>query len=133
MIFEYTQPKSENDIKCVNDCMVRAVTNISKKDYNTVHKIMYGYGWRASRSSSKGKWEEQITKTLDDLGLKYERVSFPAVKGQKRMTAKDLAKMDPNGKYIVRVSRHVAALDCGKLLDIWDCSDKCVYFVWRIK
>jgi hypothetical protein len=23
-------------------------------------------------------------------------------------------------------------LDGGKLLDTWDCSDKCVYFVWKV-
>lgn len=133
MLFEYTQPKSENDIKCDNDCMVRAVTNITKEDYNKVHKLMYGHGWRATRSKSKGKWENQITNTLDDLGVEYERISFPAIKGRKRMTGKTLAEMDPEGKYIIRVAKHVAALDGGKLLDTWDCSDKCVYFVWKIK
>lgn len=133
MIFQFTQPKGENDIKSGVDCMVRAVTNITKEEYTKVHKIMYGHGWRASRRSSKGNWEDHITKTLDDLGVKYERISFPGVKGQSRMTGKQLASLDPNGKYIIRVSKHVAALDCGKLLDTWDCSDKCVYFVWKIK
>lgn len=133
MIFEYAQPKGNEDIRCNKDCMVRAVTNVTKEDYSKVHKLMYGHGWRATRSSSKGKWEDQITNTLDDLGVKWERISFPGVKGQKRMTAKELSKIDPKGKYIVRVSKHVTVLDSGKLLDTWDCSDKCVYFVWKIK
>jgi hypothetical protein len=133
MIFEYTQPKGIEDIRCNKDCMVRAVANITKENYSKVHKLMYGHGWRASRKSSKGNWEDQVTKTLDDLGVKWERISFPGVKGQKRMTAKELVKMDPNGKYIIRITKHVAALDGGKLLDTWDCSDKCVYFVWKIK
>jgi hypothetical protein len=132
MIFKYTQPKGEKDIKCNGDCMVRAVTNITKEDYNKVHKIMYGHGWRASRGSSKGKWEEQITKTLDELGFKFKRISFPGVKGQNRMTGKELSMSNPNSRYIIRVSKHVSVLDCGKLLDTWDCSDKCVYFVWEI-
>ena len=67
MTFNYTQPKKETDIKCENDCMVRAVTNITKEDYTKVHKLMYENGWRATRRKSKGKWEEQITKTLDTL------------------------------------------------------------------
>jgi len=132
MIFEFTQPKGKNDIKCNVDCMVRAVTNITKEEYSKIHKIMYGYGWRASRRSSKGKWEEQITKTLDDLGFKHKRISFPAIKGQNRMTGKELSKLNPNGKYIIRVAKHVSVLDCGKLLDTWDCSDSCVYFAWEI-
>ena len=133
MIFKYKQPKAEEDIKCDNDCMVRAVTNVTGEEYSKVHKIMYGYGWRATRRNSKGKWEKQITNTLDDLGVSWERISFPAIKGQKRMTAKKLVQQDPNGKYIIRVAKHVAALDESKLLDTWDCSDKCVYFAWKIK
>ena len=133
MIFKYTQPKVEGDIKCNGDCMVRAVTNITKENYSKVHKLMYDNGWRATRRNSKGDWETHITKTLDSLGIKYERVSFPGVKGEKRMTAKTLYEIDPNGKYIIRVSKHVSVLDDGKLLDTWDCSDKCIYFVWKIK
>ena len=132
MIFKYTQPKGERDIKCNRDCMVRAVTNITKEDYSKVHKIMYDHGWRASRGSSNGKWEEQITKTLDELGFKFKRISFPGVKGQNRMTGRELSMLNPNSRYIIRVSKHVSVLDCGRLLDTWDCSDKCVYFVWEI-
>lgn len=133
MVFKYTQPKGNNDIRCDRDCMVRAVTNVTKEDYSKVHKLMYDNGWRASRKNSKGNWEEQITKTLDSLGFKYERISFPGVKGESRMTAKTLIKMDPKGKYIIRVSKHVSVVESGKLLDTWDCSDKCVYFVWKIQ
>ena len=133
MKFKYVQPKGVNDIKSNRDCMVRAVSNVTGVEYSKVHKLMYENGWRATRRNSKGKWENQITKTLDELGFKYERISFPGIKGEKRMTSKILSDMDPNGKYIVRVSKHISVLYSGKLLDTWDCSDKCVYFAWKIK
>lgn len=133
MIFKYSQPKTENDIKCDKDCMVRAVTNATKQDYNKVHSIMYKNGWRASRQLSKGNWENQITKTLDELGFEHERISFPAIKNQNRMTGKILSELDPTGRYIIRVSKHVSVLENGLILDTWDCSDKCVYFAWKIK
>jgi len=132
MIFKHTQPKTEKDIKCDGDCMVRAVTIITNSEYNKVHKLMYNNGWRASKKTDK-LWENQITSTLNNLGFSYERISFPAIKGENRMTSKTLAKIDPEGKYIVRVSKHVSVLDNGVLLDTWDCSDKCVYFAWKIK
>jgi len=132
MIFKYTQPKKEKDIKCDKDCMVRADPDITTEKYSKVHKLMYGHGWRATRKKSDKKWEKQITNTLDDLGVKWERISFPAVKGENRMTAKALAKTDPKGRYIIRIAKHVAALNSGTVLDTWDCSDKCVYFVWKI-
>jgi len=132
MNIKYVQPKGPNSIKSNKDCMIRAVVNISGQEYDKVHKLMYKNGWRASRKRSKGKWENQITKTLDELGLKYERCSFPGEKGKKRMTAKTLTKQDPKGKYIIRVAGHVAAVCESTLLDTWDCSEKCIYFAWKI-
>ena len=38
MTFKYTQPKTENDIKCNGDCMVRAVTIATNFEYGKVHK-----------------------------------------------------------------------------------------------
>ena len=76
--------------------------------------------------------EDQITKTLADLGFSWTRISFPGVKGEKRMTAQKLSELNPSKKYIIRVSKHVSALDQGYLLDTWDCSSKCVYFAWEI-
>lgn len=129
MIFQYTQPKGEGDIKCPKDCMIRAVSNLTDKPYKLVHSIMYRHGWRANRSNSHGHWEDQLTKTLDELGVYYKKVKFPAIKGQKRMTAKSL---DESKSYIIRVSKHVACLKKGVLMDTYDCSDKCVYFAFEI-
>ena len=75
---------------------------------------------------------KEIIISLDELGLKYDRCSFPGEKGKKRMTAKTLTKQDPKGKYIIRVAGHVAAVCESTLLDTWDCSDKCIYFAWKI-
>ena len=128
--FLKTQPKTSEDIKCSKDCMVRSVSIATDTPYSKVHEIMYKYGWRATRSKSVGKWEDQITNTLDELGFKYRKVSYPAVKGQSRMTA---IKMQNDGTFILRMSHHVAAYKEGILMDTWDCSDKCVYFAWEIK
>ena len=48
------------------------------------------------------------------------------------MTAKTLSELNQKDDYIIRMARHVAALSGDTLLDTWDCSDKCVYFVWKI-
>ncbi len=127
--FLKTQPKTSEDIKCSKDCMVRSVSIATDTPYSKVHEIMYKYGWRATRSKSVGKWEDQITNTLDELGFKYRKVSYPAVKGQSRMTANTMVN---SGTFILRMSRHVAAYKEGILMDTWDCSDKCVYFAWEI-
>ena len=124
-----TQPKTSKDIKCQNDCMIRSVAIATNTEYSKVHEIMYRYGWRASRGNSKGKWEDQITNTLTDLGFSYEKISYPAIKGQSRMTAKSMAN---EGTFILRMAGHVAAYKEGVLMDTYDCSYKCVYFSWKI-
>lgn len=132
-MFKYTQPKTENDIKSNNDCMIRSVANATGASYAQVHEIMYKHGWRATRNISKGKWEEQMTKTLDELGFNAIRISFPSVKGQPRMTGNQLKKADKENTYIIRVARHVACIQEGVLKDTWDCGGKCVYFAWKIE
>lgn len=127
--FLKVQPKTDSDIKCNKDCMIRAVAIATKEPYEKVHKIMYSFGWRATRSTSKGHWEDQITGTLKELGFTFERISFPAERGKSRMTAKS---MNESGVYLLRMSKHIACLDNGILKDTWDCSAKCVYFAWKI-
>ena len=127
--FLKSQPKTSEDIKCSKDCMIRSVALATDTKYSTVYQIMYKHGWRATRSNSKGKWEDQITNTLKELGYKFRKISYPALKGESRMTAE---KMENTGIFILRMSRHVAAYKEGILMDTWDCSQKCVYFAWQI-
>lgn len=128
--FLKTQPKTQEDIKCSKDCMVRSVSIATDTPYSTVHKIMYKHGWRATRNKSKGNWEDQITETLTELGFKYRKISYPAIRGKERMKA---TLMPNEGTYILRQSKHVVAYKDGILMDTWDCSNKCVYFAWEIK
>ena len=127
--YQYHQPKSQEDIKCSKDCMVRSVTLATGRTYSEVHSIMYGHGWRAKRSSSDRNWELQITSTLRDLGFTWKRVSFPGIKGEPRRTA---LTMPSTGTWILRSAKHVACLKEGVLLDTWNSSEKCVYFAWEI-
>ena len=127
--FLKSQPKTFEDIKSNKDCMIRSVSLATNTKYSTVYEIMHKNGWRATRRNSKGKWEDQILNTLTELGFEYKKISFPAVKGESRMTAE---KMENTGTFILRMSRHVAAYNEGVLMDTWDCSQKCVYFAWKL-
>ena len=127
--FKRIQPKTSDDIKCGNDCMIRSVTLATGAPYNKVYELMYKLGWRTNRKTSKGNWEDQITKTLDELGFTTTKIKYPPIKGQSRMTAKTM----PNtGNYILRIAKHVVNMNEGILQDTFDCSDKCVYFAWEI-
>jgi len=127
--YKYFQPKSSDDIKCSKDCMIRSVVIATGRPYNEVYQLMKSKGWRTKRSSADKDWEKQITDTLKELGFKATRHSFPGIKGQPRKTA---MTMPSTGTWILRVSKHVACLKDGVLLDTWDCRSSCVYFAWEI-
>ena len=131
-MYKNYQPKSKNSIKSNLDCMIRSVCAVTDLPYEEIHKKMYAYGWRVTRRRSKGNWEDHIINTLNDFGYKVEKISFPGVKGQKRMTPKQLTKEYPNGKFIMNMAKHVCGVVEGKYLDSWDCGHKCVYYVWKI-
>jgi hypothetical protein len=128
--FRYCQPKGAGDLKSSKDCMIRSVAIATGREYSEVYQIMKARGWRAKRSSSDKDWEGQITGTLKELGFKATRHSFPGIKGQPRKTA---MTMPSAGTWILRVSKHVACLKDGVLLDTFDCRESCVYFAWEIQ
>lgn len=126
---QIVQPKKSTDLKSNKDCMIRAVTLATGNTYERVHQLLYAHGWRATRSKSKTNWADQMENTLTELGFKFQRISFPAIKGERRKTAHT---MPENKRYILRTAKHVAYLDKGTLMDTWDSRNKCVYFAWEI-
>lgn len=127
--FEYTQPKTDGDLKHSGDCVLRTITIATGQPYSEVYKVAYANGWRTRyKSFSRAAENKMIQDTLEHFGLKVERVNFPAVKGQPRMTTKTL----PEGKYVCSMARHLAYCEDNKVYDTWDCSHKCVYWAFKI-
>lgn len=86
-----------------------------------------------SRKNEKTPWESQVLNTLEELGFKAIKVSFPAQRNEPRMNGRRMAQSFSNGTYILRMSHHLSCLKDGYVYDRWDCTDKCVYFAWRIE
>lgn len=130
-IYIYNQPKTETDIKCNKDCMIRAVSIATDKPYSIIHKMLYEEGWRAVRSRSTGKWKDQIERVLTKLGFQWYWESFPAVKGQSRITPQTFPY--ETGRYLLQLAGHVVAVKEGKYYDTWNSGMKCVYTALRIQ
>lgn len=133
--FIYAEPKSEKDLKCKGDCMIRSITLATNSEYSEVYKILFKYGWRTTRKSSKESthWELQVLKTLEELGYKATRMSFPAKKGESRMSGITMAQNFSDGIYLLRMARHLSCLKNGYIYDKFDCTYKCVYFAWKLE
>lgn len=69
----------------------------------------------------------------DFYGLRFEKLSFPAVKGQVRMRAGEFCEKFPAGSFILRVSRHYIACVDGVVMGEYPIeADRCIYGALRV-
>jgi len=123
--FSYCNPHPKG--KEVNDCVKRAITIATEKDYMQVQRELN----RLKRKLGETKYnKDKVWKTyLKD----YERVSIPAIKGYPRPKVVDFIEKHPRGTYILSLSKHLATVKDGVLLDIYDCSYKTVFSYYIIE
>ena len=109
-----------------SDCGIRAVSIACDIGYKEARKLLKEYAKRGKQGNgqiARGIYKEDMDAALGSLGWRW----FPAPKFEGRKARYgDL----PQGRYIVRMARHYAAVIDGVLLDAWDSSEKMVYGYW---
>lgn len=114
--------------KLVNDCVKRAFTLATGKDYMEVQRELNGI---KNDIGAKIYSDKRVTHAyIKSYG--WTKISFKAIKGQPRMTAKQFVKDYPKGTYVCRMAHHLATIKDGVLYDTWDSSDKCIYCAWKV-
>lgn len=111
------------------DCTVCALATARDLPYSEAWQMLYDVQGETRQCSFRlptwlGSHPERFGVT--------EALSFPAQKGKKRMTAETFCRRFPSGRYILRMTRHVAAVVDGRLYDTWDSQYKCVYSAWQV-
>ena len=109
------------------DCVVRAVALAFDKDYLETRKELN----RAKRELGFNSYKDKdfIYKYLE----KFDRIKFKVPKGKPRVKPKDFIALCKEGTYIVKMSKHIACIKNGKLLDTWYSSHRSIYTAWIIK
>ena len=125
-IFNNPHPKK----LIVGDCVKRAITIASRKDYMEVQRDLN----RLKKTTGCEKFDSNKNyKYYIEKVLGYSKLSFPAEKGKGRMTGLLFAIKYPKGNYILRMASHLSCCIDGVINDTWDCSEKCVYNAWEVK
>lgn len=57
---------------------------------------------------------------------------LPRIESFNGYTVEEFINMNPNGKYIIRVSGHLTACENSILYDLWDCRNEIVDIVWEV-
>lgn len=114
--------------KNVNDCVKRAIAGAENRDYMEVQRELNRLKKKtgAKRFNDNENWKTYVK----DKG--YTKLSFPAVKGEPRMNGKMFCEAYPEGRYILRMARHLTCCVDGVIYDTWDCTEKCVYNAWKV-
>lgn len=110
-----------------NDCTVRALALTTVVPYDEAYDRLMAAGRKSSRSFA-------ITRWLPKSGIGFTKVSYPAVKGQRRMTLGEFALGDGSeGRWIACCAKHVIAVIDGAIHDDGKPRyDACVYSAFRM-
>ena len=80
---------------------------------------------RLANQNNHGSWSHEWTVRA--------ALAFPAMKGKPRMTPGAFARAHPKGRYVLSLAHHNVAVREGIVIDIWDCTKRCVYKAWEIE
>lgn len=119
--------------KQTNDCTVRAMAHVLDLPYDTAYDMLAKAGRKCNQGFHITKFLEQFLYNPKGFrGYAIEKLSFPAVKGQKRMNPVSFCEQYPKGRYICRTAKHVFAVIDGIVYDTWEQrDDRCIYLVYQ--
>lgn len=113
----------------VGDCVKRAITTAAQMDYMEVQRELNRYKKITGAQSFNSDYNPH--RYVENV-LHARKLSFPARRGQKRMTAGNFSALHPTGRYILNMAGHWSCCVNGVIYDTWDCSDRCVYTAYEI-
>lgn len=115
--------------KIVGDCVKRAITLATGKDYMEVQRELN----RCKKITGCSTFNENKNyKYYLEKVLHCDKQFYAAHKNEPRMNGITFAMTHPKGRYILEMARHLSCCINGKINDTWDCSHKCVYNSWEV-
>lgn len=114
----------------VSDCVKRAISRAANMDYMEVQRELNRYKKVTGAKTYNSDYNpHRYVKNI----LHGVKMSFPAIKGQKRMNGKTFSETYTKGSYILNMAGHWSCCVDGVIYDTWDCSSKCVYTAYKVR
>jgi hypothetical protein len=112
------------------DCTVRALAVITGWTYDQVYDLLKKNGRRSHSRFHLGPWLKSNGYRLSEWAIMP--LTFPAVKGERRMNPVTFISQNPHGRWIVKTATHVFAIVDGVAHDLHpERDDRCIYKAWR--
>lgn len=122
-LFEYVNPHPQG--KLVGDCVKRAITLASNRDYKEVQLELNRYKkvTKAKKFNEDKNWVKYVER----------KMMWQKLSGYRNMKVGEFAKMHPKGTYLLTTRKHLTTVKDGKVLDTWNPSFKAIGRVWKVK
>lgn len=123
-LYAFTNPHP-NNIKGFSDCVYRAISIATGKDWLTVYDELTAIGRELlCPPNDKHTYATYLDRIAD-------RIEVKTVGG--RLTGKGVARLDSSKTYVIRMANHLACVQGGKIRDTWNCGEKSAYIVWQLR
>lgn len=120
--YKYYQPNKKDLKDAYGDCVIRALTKVTGKEWLQVFEELLPYA-KELQCMPNGK---PCYKTyLKENGFIYHGISNK--KGAKRPTVKQFANEHKEGTYFLHVAKHCVSVVDGIYYDTWDSGECCLY------
>lgn len=118
--------------KVTSDCVIRAIARAESKHWLEVFDLLTELAREEyTVLNDKKLYGKYLDSEYERLEVKYT----DSYGNKKRYTVKDVCNTSElfKGIYLVSIAGHLTCVINGNLHDIWDCSDKSAYKIWRVK
>lgn len=123
--YKYYQPNQKDLKDTYGDCVIRALTKATGKEWATVFDELVPIARELQcMPNSKASYQRYLIEN----GFTYQGISNK--KGSKRPTVDRFAKDHPKGVYVLVVANHLVAVVDGIYYDTWDSGFKSLYGYW---
>jgi hypothetical protein len=121
MSYVYFNPNPSG--KRVGDCVIRAISKLTNKDWETTYIGIAITGYKLfDMPSSNAVWASYLSK------LGYRRFVIPDNVGN--YTVKDFCIDNPVGKFLLATGGHVVTVIDGNYYDAWDSGNEIPIYFW---
>lgn len=114
--------------KHVGDCVKRAFTRLMGEDYKTVSLLLNRH--KKVTNSKTFNQDKNWRSFAESLG--WSRETLKVVKGIPKTRVWEFVRANPQGKFLIKASRHVIAVEDGIIFDSFDSRNGIVHHYWRV-
>lgn len=107
----------------VNDCSVRAIALAKEKSWDETYVELAEYARREGITFS------EIEFINDYLNERYQSFEPP----HKLYTLKDFLDLNLKGRWLITMSGHITCVINGVCYDTFDCRDKVIWNIYKVK